>query len=166
MIDIDAKKARSRSTLVNTGSTLVIIALFAISALVLMGAGLQVYKNVVLAANENFELRTSLSYVATKVRQADKSGMVSVRDIDGTTVLALGEDLDGEYYETYIYFMDGYLYELLQPADMEPELDFGFETMEIDAFTISQQDGTITLTAGNSAGETESLTVTLRTARQ
>lgn len=164
MTNLDEKRLRSRSTMVNTGSTLVIIALFAVAALVLMAAGLQVYKNVVLAANENFELRTSLSYVATKVRQADRTGMVSVRDVDGTQVLALGEYIDDEYYETLIYFADGALYELLQPGDWEPELDFGFESMEIDSFSFSQEGNVITLTSGNAGGETESLSVVLRSA--
>ena len=102
MAGLDDKKVASRSKLVNAAGTIVLIALFAISALVLLAAGMQVYKNVVLASNENFELRTSLSYVATRVRQFDASGSVDVAQYDGMDVLVLSEEFDGDIYNTLI----------------------------------------------------------------
>ena len=162
MSDLDEKKVESRSNLVNAGSTIVIVALFAIAALVLLSAGMQVYQKVMLASNENFELRTSLSYVATKIRQYDASGMIDVKNIDGTDVLVLSEEYDGEMYDTMIYFMDGALCELMQAKEFEPELDFGFQTLEIDSFDIARNGNKITLTAGNASGDVESLTIRLR----
>lgn len=161
-MDIDEKRIRSRSTLVNTGSTIVLVALFAIAALVLLSAGMQVYQKVVLASNENFELRTSLSYVATKVRQFDETGLVDVRDIDGTSVLVLSQELDGDLYETLIYHYDGALCELMQEADSDTDLAFGFETLEIDDFNITKSGSAINLKACNAAGDSESLTLYLR----
>lgn len=162
MSDIDEKKVKSRSALVNAGSTVVLVALFAIAALVLLSTGMQVYKNVVLAANENFELRTSLSYVAAKIRQADAYDAVEVRDFDGIRALVLTEEIDGDLYDTMIYHKDGALCELLQLRGLEPEFDFGFETMEIDCFTIEKNGPAIVLTAQNGAGESDSITVRLR----
>lgn len=161
-MDIDEKRVRSRSTLVNAGSTIVLVAMFAIAALVLLSAGMQVYQKVMLASNENFELRTSLSYVATKIRQNDAIGMVEVRNVGGTDALVIHEDYDGDIYDTVIYFKDGSLMELMQAQGEEPDLDFGFETLEIDSFDISQTGNAITITAGNASGDTESMTVYLR----
>lgn len=163
-MDIDEKRVRSRSTLVNAGSTIVLVAMFAIAALVLLSAGMQVYQKVVLASNENFELRTSLSFVATKVRQNDLADMIDVQKIDGTDVLVIREEYEGTFYDTLIYFRNGSLMELMQEEGLEPELDYGFETLEIDSFGISRQGNAITITAGNASGETESLTVHLRSA--
>ena len=162
MADLEDKKVASRSKLVNAAGTIVLIALFAISALVLLAAGMQVYKNVVLASNENFELRTSLSYVATRVRQFDAAGNVDVREYDGMDVLVLSEEFDGDIYNTLIYYKNGYLCELTQAEGYEPDFDFGFETVEIDDFTIAKEGGCIVLSAENASGDKETLCLTLR----
>lgn len=164
-MDIDEKRVRSRSTLVNAGSTIVLVAMFAIAALVLLSAGMQVYQKVMLASNENFELRTSLSYVATKIRQNDALGAIEVKKIGDVNALVIHEDYDGDIYDTLIYFKDGSLMELMQAAGEEPDLDFGFETLEIDSFDIFQTGNAITISAGNASGDTESMTVHLRSAQ-
>ena len=162
MADLDEKKVASRSKLVNAAGTVVLIALFAISALVLLGAGMQVYKNVVLAANENFELRTSLSYVATKIRQYDASGYVDVVNRNGMDTLVLSEEFDGDIYNTLIYYKNGYLCELTEIEGYEPDYDFGFETMEIDDFSVKKDGDNISLSAANASGDRETLTIALR----
>ncbi len=163
----DEKKVKSRSALVSAGSTIIIIAFFAIAALVLLSAGTREYERIVLAANENFELRTSISFVATKIRQFDTAGSVSVEKIDGTDVLVLSEEVDGEIYDTMVYYRNGYLCELMQAEGYgDPDLDFGFEAIEIDSFGITGDGHSITLTAGNAGGNTETLTVFLRSSEE
>lgn len=162
MSDSEENKVRERSGIINTTSTIIVIALFVIAALVLLTTGMQVYNKVVLATNENFELRTSLSYVATKIRQFDATDRVCVRDYDGMPVLVLTEEMDGDMYDTMIYFKDGSLCELLKGAEEEPEFEFGFEAMEIDEFLISQEGNYIVLKAGNASGKEEELRLKLR----
>ncbi len=162
MADLDDKRVESRSKLVNAAGTVVLIALFAISALVLLSAGMQVYKNVVMASNENFELRTSLSYVATRIRQFDETGMVDVVNMDGMNTLVLSENFEGDIYNTLIYYKNGYLCELTQADGYEPDFEFGFETIEIDDFTIGKEGNFIVLSAANASGDRETLKLTLR----
>ncbi len=162
MASLDERKVASRSRIVNAAGTIVLIALFAISALVLLAAGMQVYKNVVLAANENFELRTSLSYVATRVRQFDTADSVNVVNYDGMDTLVLSEEFDGDIYNTLIYYKNGYLCELTQVDGYEPDFDFGFETIEIDDFSIKKEGNFIVLSATNASGDTETLKIGLR----
>ena len=163
----DEKKVKSRSALVSAGSTIIIIAFFAIAALVLLSAGTREYERIVLAANENFELRTSISFVATKIRQFDSAGSVSVEKIDGTDVLVLREEIDGDIYDTMVYYRNGYLCELMQAEGYgEADLDFGFEAIEIDSFSITGDGRSITLTAGNAGGNSETLTVYLRSSEE
>lgn len=155
-------KVKERSNLVNAAGTLVLIAFFAIAALVLLSAGMKVYNKVVLASNNNFELRTSLSYVATKVRQSDEAGRVDIRDYDGMQVLVLSEEFDGDIYNTLIYHRNGALCELLTVEGFEPDFEFGFETMEIDSFRMEKSGSRLTFTAENASGDSDSLTIYLQ----
>jgi hypothetical protein len=121
---------------------------------------------VVLANDNNFELRTSLSYVATKIRQTDTVGYPKMEQKDGVDVLVLGEEIEGNMFETLIFHKDGSLYEIYQEAGAEYELEYGQETMEIEKFTMQlTNSGMVTLTAVNHTGDEESLTVSLRTRR-
>lgn len=152
-----------KSWMVNFISVILILGVFAVSCLVLMNIGIRVYMNIVVANNNNFELRTSLSYVATKVRSNDMDGYPKLEDKDGTQVLILGETLDHRIYETLIYYLDGVLYEIYQEQGNEYELDYGTEMMEIADFTITMtEDGMLKLTACNQAHEEETLILSLR----
>lgn len=162
MRHLDNGRAESRSGLVNAASTLIIVALFAIAALVLVSAGMQVYNNVVLAANENFELRTSLSYVATKINQYDAAGAVDIVECDGVKALTLLEDIEGDPFVTVIYHKNGALYEFTQYAGEELQMDSGFKVVEIDSFDMTKNGSAITLKSGNAAGDIETLTTYLK----
>ena len=48
----------------------------------------------------------------------------------------------------------------------EADLDFGFEAIEIDSFSITGDGRSITLTAGNAGGNSETLTVYLRSSEE
>lgn len=162
MQKFDNGQTESRSGLVNAASTLIIVALFAIAALVLVSTGMQVYNNVVLAANENFELRTSLSYVATKINQFDAEGAVDIVECDGIKALTLLEDIEGDPFVTVIYHKDGALYEFTQYAEEELQMNSGFKVVEIDSFDMKKDGSKITLSAGNAAGDEEMLVTYLR----
>ena len=99
-------------------SMVFLLGIFAVASLFLINIGVQVYKNVVIANNDNFELRTSLSYLATRVRQADQTGMVEIREEDGIKILVLGEENEDGEFETCLYFWDGFLYEHFMEADI------------------------------------------------
>lgn len=149
---------KQRAWIVTFLSTLLILAMFAISALVLINVGMQVYKNIVLANHDNFKLRTSLAYIATKVRQNDVEGMVSVQEANGVRMLVLSEDIGGEKYNTCIYYYDGYLCELIQKEGFEINFDFGFQTVEVNDFQVEElTDGGIRLIVQNNAGVQEEL---------
>ncbi len=155
-----------KAWMVNFISIIVTLGIFGISCLLLANIGIRVYKNVVLANDNNFELRTSLSYVATKIRQTDTVGYPKKEQKDGVDVLVLGEEIEGNMFETLIFHKDGSLYEIYQEAGAEYELDYGQETMEIENFSVQlTSTGLVTLTAMNHAGDQESLTVSLRTRR-
>lgn len=77
--------------------------------------GSRVYENIRARDNESFYRDTALSYVVNKVRQADETGAVEVRDEGDTSVLVLTSQINGSLYETWIYTLDGTLRELFTP---------------------------------------------------
>lgn len=140
-----------------------ILGCFAIGALVLANVGVQVYKNIVTSNSENFKLRTSLSYIATKVRQCDERGCVYITKEQGTPMLILEERGEGIDCITRIYFYKGELKELYQEKGMEYQLKDGLAVTELKEFDILQlPNNRISMTAKNKQGEKENLVISLR----
>lgn len=158
MADIGDKQDRNNT--IYAVCVMIIICMFAINALVLINVGVRVYKNIAVDNLETFELRTSLSFVATKIRQNDSKGMIHLENKDGTTVLALYEDIDGTLYESVLYHRDGTLYELYHEQGCDYDLTDGLEIMDIASFSFYKtESGCIQLTAVDSQGVSESMFV-------
>lgn len=155
---------RRNTWIANYASILALLCIFIIGSLVLMNVGVHVYKNIVENNAENFRLRASLSYLATRVRQYDTADTVSVREEDGVPMLVFAEELEGVTYLTRIYCYNGNMMELFQEEGLEHDLNDGFEIMELDDLQIEQQENQILLTAMD-GGEKESLTLSLRSGR-
>lgn len=157
---------KERGFLTNFVCTVLLTGLFAVCCLVLCGVGLKVYENIVLRNNDNFSLRTSLSYVAAKVRQTDAQGLTYLTEVDGVPVLALGEEIEGEIYETLIYCMDGYLMERFKAKEDPAELGYGTEIVEAGSFFFElTEDGLLHVTAESKAGEREEIILAFRSGR-
>lgn len=149
---------RHKVWMVNLISVLLIFGVFILASLMLVNVGVKAYKNIVLATNDNFQLRTSLSYVATKARQSYTANSLYIEEKEGIFVLVLGEEIEGTKYETLIYHYKGYLCELYREAGMDYDLNFGVPVIEIDHFNIKlTDDGYLQLTAQNKAGDMEEL---------
>lgn len=152
---------RRNAWIANYASMLALFCIFIIGSLTLMNVGVHVYKNIVENNAENFRLRASLSYVATKVRQFDTADTVFVQEEEGVPMLVFQEELEGSIYLTKIYCHDGKMMELFQEEGLEHDLKDGFEMMELDELWIEQQGNKILLTAMDD-GKKESLTLSLR----
>ncbi|MCX4346751.1 MAG: DUF4860 domain-containing protein [Lachnospiraceae bacterium] len=147
-------------------SMVFLLGIFAVASLFLINIGVQVYKNVVIANNDNFELRTSLSYLATRVRQADQTGMVEIREEDGIKILVLGEENEDGEFETCLYFWDGFLYEHFMEKGGYFEPGYGMETFEVESLIMEQKaSGQLYFRATGGGGDTEELYMTLRAGR-
>lgn len=158
---------KDRTKSIHTVCVLVVICIFAISALALLNVGIRVYKNITVGNLETFELRTSLSFVATRIRQADEAGNIHIDVKDGTNVLVLEEEANGEWYETDLYHSNGILYELYHPKGEDYEISYGMEVMKIDSFSFYMDDnGRIRLTAINADGDMEELFMNVRSGGQ
>lgn len=157
------KRQEQKLWMINFVGILAILGVFAVGSLVLCNVGIRVYKNIVVNNNENFKQRTSLLYMATKIRQYDRADAVSMKEIDGTNVLVLQEP-DNTEYETYIYFQDGVIKELLTEKANPAELNAGLKVVEVADFQMSMSENNqLHMASVDAEGNKEELTITLRT---
>lgn len=149
--------------LVHTVCILAVICMFGISAMMLGSVGASVYKNIAERNLDSFELRTSLSYVKTKINQFDEKGKISIEERDGLKMLILSEEVDGEIFDTVVYFNKGKLYEITGTKGMTFKPEDGFSILNVDEFEINGKDGFVKLVATDDDGESETLYVKIRT---
>ena len=146
-----------------------LIAMYALFSLLLVLIGAGVYQRITDAADYNAQMRTSLTYVASKVRAGDEAGAVTVERVNGVPVLVLGEPYDGEVYYTRIYCLPdrgaqgGTLYEMLSMDDGESlDLMDGVPIAEIFAFDVRAADGGLELSVTMPGGAEQSMYLRLR----
>jgi hypothetical protein len=133
---------------------LVLFAVFAVCVLYVLLTGAGVYERLTKRGRSAFDERTVPQYIATKVRQADCAGAIRVVRTDGTDVLCLMEEIDGERYVTRVYCYDGYVRELFTAESVAfdpvvgekiaPAAEVSFSLEEESLYvTVTQADGTV-----------------------
>lgn len=155
-------KKASGGRAVGTLFTMLLFLVFVLCALFTVLTGGKVYENISTRMDQTYTGSVALQYVANKVRQGDLAGQVSVRDIEGTLVLELVEDIDGEDYLTWIYYLDGSIRELFTFSDSGLTLQDGLEILECGGLSFTQDGKLLTIeTRGDGDG---SLILSLRSA--
>lgn len=133
---------------------LVVFAVFAVCVLGVLLTGAEVYRNLVERSDGAHDRRTASGYIATRVRQADRAGAVTVEDFGGCQALVIRERINGREYLTRIYCHEGSLRELFaaesgsfQPEDGELLFDIQEAEFSLSASVLTAR---ITLPDGSS----------------
>lgn len=135
---------------------LMLYLLIVVFSLMIIWLGKDIYTSINHDRQANYERRVSLSYVANKIRQNDKSGMVRIESLNGEKTIVITEDYDGELYETWIYFYDNAIYEMFTDAGTEFNLEDGMKVVETKGFKIEEiNDDLYKFTALDSTEKTE-----------
>lgn len=113
-----------------------LLAMLALFSMIAVMLGIQIYNNVVETSETNSAVRTSLAYVASKVRANDAAGMIELRNIDGIDVIVLGNDSHGQQYNTYIYYQNGALREYYINAEEDFNPIYGTIIVEVPQFSV------------------------------
>jgi hypothetical protein len=139
--------------------TLLLLGVFALSAIFVAALGAQVYRSSAAKMQSNFDTRASLVYIAEKVRQSTGSGF-DARDIDGRPALVITEKYDdGKSYETWIYVSGGKLREMTVEAGSEARPGNGQAIMDMQSMDFKLDGDLVRITSVNAAGSEESLTL-------
>lgn len=141
-----------------------LIGLFAVLAVMLTLISVRAYRSVSQASVNNSEGQIALSYLINKVRSSDVEKGVSLKTLEGVTVLCLEEAWEGDTYETRIFFKDGTVQEYFcdqqdafDPEDGEPIASLNALSMTME------QPWLLAVEAVQPDGRKQSLHIALRT---
>jgi hypothetical protein len=143
---------------INLIFTLTLLGVFAMSALLVAVMGARVYERSAENVQTNFDTRTSLVYMAQKVRQSPDGG-IRVASVAGGDALVLTETYQGQTYESWIYVHGGKLREVLVPAGTPVMAGDGYSIMELASLDVDRDGSLLRLTAENAAGVRRSLSI-------
>ncbi|MDR1042541.1 MAG: DUF4860 domain-containing protein [Clostridiales Family XIII bacterium] len=151
-----------RKHIVNVMFTLLLLGVFALTAIFVAVLGAQVYRSSAEKMQANFDTRTSLVYISEKVRQSTGTNF-EVRDIGGQSALVITEEYDnGRTYETWMYVYDGKLHETTVVAGSGMEPGTGQAIMDMKSMDFNVDGDLVKITSVNDAGDEESLTLSRR----
>ena len=131
------RKTGKRGQLMGGLFTMLLFLVFILSALFTVLTGSRVYENITARSDKNFSSSTALSYIANKVRQGDRAGMTDIKEIEGTQVLELRQQIGGTDYVTWIYWLDGSIRELFTDTGSGLGLEDGLEILVCASFCVS-----------------------------
>lgn len=154
---------RSKSHSVDTVFVLTLFCVFAISALLVLVFGAKAYSAIRKDADESYACRTALSFIGEKLRHGDESGSVSLGEHCGQPALVIGETYNDVQYNTYIYYYDGHIYELLCRTGIELEIDSGNVIISAYALHFEQKgENLLKINYTDTTGLSQSLLISLR----
>lgn len=115
---------------------LTLFCLFAISSILLIILGANVYKKTIENMDSHFNTSTSVSYLTEKIRQSDVTNGLLSGSFNGQDALILEEEYNEVAYCTYIYSYDGYLKELFIIKDSPFDPSAGQNIIAVNDFKI------------------------------
>lgn len=140
-------------------AVLLLFVIFAACVLAVLLTGAGAYQRLAKRDQAAYEQSVCAQYMATRVRQSDCMGQVSVEQFGEASALRL-QDENG--YITRIYGCNGWLMELYasKEADLGPE--DGERLMEIGSLDFSMQGNLLEVTLTGQDGAEENLYFSLR----
>lgn len=149
---------------------LALFAVFTVSALVLVTIGADVYQHTVQDMSQNYDSRTAMAYITEKIRRSDcllENGQPAAElgTLENQPALMLTDDINGEYYTTYLYLYDGWLKELYIRQDSYPGenvAEAGQNIMKLRTLEYRQiSDNLLSVSMTTPDGETKQLYLSL-----
>ena len=144
---------------------LLVFAVFMVSALLVLLSGADIVQGITQRDQKNYEQRTAVQYIATRVRQADQAGAVSVRTTEMGDSLILAEEIDGIRFETIVYCYDGYLREMFYASGLDAGAEFGEKILPAEQFYVSDCGDYLDLDITFADGQTRSMILRIRSER-
>ncbi|WMJ22323.1 DUF4860 domain-containing protein [Paludicola sp. MB14-C6] len=138
-------KTKETTTAITSLLVLLVFGMFAIGSLFVVLIGASDYKSIVDRAEQNNQIRASLSYVANKIKQGDESASIQVVNQDNLQLLTITQNIDGQLYDTYIYYHKGVINEQFIKHNAKLNPNAGTPIVEADDFRVSKENSTITL---------------------
>lgn len=127
-------RRRSGYTLIELVLVLMLLVLVASMVFTLAGTGSQSYLRLMAKQSQSADLRTALSYLDVQLRKHDSIDTLAIRPdpFSGEPALLISQDAGSQTFLTWIYLLDGYLYELTVAEGTKVTSDMGSRIVPID----------------------------------
>lgn len=139
---------------------LLLFGVFAACVLVVLMTGARAYRGLTERDQAAFDRRACVQYIATRVRQGDRTGGITVEPFGDTAALRLDDSEAG--CVTRLYCHDGWLMELYALAEVELEPQDGEMIMPLEGLALTLEDGLLTAELQMEEGITDTLYLCLR----
>lgn len=126
--------------------TMVTFLVYAMVLLMFVSLGATVYRSVTQQMELHQTQRTAENYLREKVRQNDRTGDVSIGEIEGVPALQISQTVGGKEYVTYIFTEGGSLKELLVSAEKKAKMSDGTVLLSMEAVSFTEEQGCLTVT--------------------
>ena len=140
-----------RGPIIEKTCIMILLLLFGGSTYFLVAAGYESFTRMNKSQDDCLNMRVATNYLSMQIRRFDVKGAVLIDDSPPGTRLVLGEDIDGERYETRIFFHNSYLRESFTSAEMPFDEEYGFEIIKLDSFNIRRENNMIDIELSNGA---------------
>lgn len=143
--------------------TLALFCVFAASSFLVVLMGANIYKQTVTQMTQNYNTRTSLSYLAEKIRQNDITDGIRIGEVEGATALVLEQKVGESTYQTWIYSSGGELREVMVAQGAKVKAADGQPIMELADLQVDRSpEGLLSLTTIDPDGTVSTLKLSLR----
>lgn len=146
---------------ISSVAALLVLAVFSIGILGALLGGARIYRGLTEQGRSDYDRRTCLQYLSTKLSQAPAPQGIKIRQFGTSQSLFLLEAIDGREYSTRIYCHNGWLMELFSVNSDGFSPEDGEKILPLNSLSLSQDGALLTLLA-ESAGETWTLHHTIR----
>ena len=143
---------------------LLLLLVFGVCIVTVLLMGVRTYRNQLERDRDDYERRTAIRYITTRLHQNDNAEDWSVASFEDPTELGEGdtlyfyETLGGVRYCTRIYCYNGYLYELFtEAADVNFLREDGQKLLELHTVRFIRQEDGVCVVAGWDDGYTKEL---------
>jgi hypothetical protein len=162
---IDKAQKNIQISIESVSATLLLIVLVTLTVFLISSTS-NVYNRISDTGNTMQEIRTSLCFIATKVRQNDNSGSIAVVNSSYGNELVLTVGSGTDIYEDLIFFYKGTLREILIQKGDKLVPDSATVISNINAFSISSAGKSIhvivTKNGASGVPQKDSITLALR----
>ena len=147
-------------------AALLLLAVSAVAILSVLLHGANAYRRLTQRNQNNYDSRTCIQYIATKLRQAPNPTGVSVAPFGSKEALFIHETHGDTRFLTRIYCYDGWLMELFTAAYGEFDPQDGERILPLADLELTADGGFITVTAHHNSGDTQTITISIRGYRE
>lgn len=143
-----------------------LLGIFALMSTLLVLLGAQMYRGAVDKNQFTNDRRAAGAYLRSMIRYADGENAVSVEERGGTEAVALREEIEGVRYVTWLYSMDGQLWEQFSEEELGFDHDLATAVCPMESMQADVDGQSVVIRFTDENGEEHQVVVALRCAAQ